>query len=227
MTTLTSSSQIFANQQSGLGTVGGFFKFNDGTLYGITNNHVIANANKCHIGDPVYLFDDDQTMIGTLVHWVTLDATKVNFLDIALFQVADGINFSWLLPTGTGMPVLLEPPTPNDQVYMVLPDGSKRTGKITNPAIGFNTSFNLCGTDFSFTGLIEIQSNDTKPFAEHGNSGSLIFNSNHNIIGVMLGTNFTLTRGYAVPFKNGTTGIESVYNLSITGSVAMPQDDQA
>ena len=54
MNGLNSSSLIFANETSGLGTVGGFFKLPDGEIYGITNNHVIANANKCHINDPIF-----------------------------------------------------------------------------------------------------------------------------------------------------------------------------
>jgi hypothetical protein len=228
MTTIKNSSQVYANAKSGLGTVGGFFKFpGDNGVYGITNNHVIANANKCHVGDPIYLFgDDDPPMIGTLQYWVTLDANKINYLDIALFKLAEGFEAGWLLPVGNSMPQALEVPVNNDRVYMILPDGSQRNGTITNPVISFNKSFTLCGTDFSFTGLIEIKSADSPPFSKHGESGSLILNSKNNIIGVLLGTNFDQTRSYAVPFMNGKVGISGVYNLSITGSPAITPEDE-
>jgi len=226
MTMIKSSSQIFANAKSGLGTVGGFFKFpGDPAIYGITNNHVIANANKCHKGDPVYAYGSKAQPIGTLQCWVSLDADHVNYLDIALFKVASGVDVSWLLPAGKAMPQAMEAAVNDDEVYMVLPDGSQRMGKVTDPAIDHNQAFTLCNIDFSFTGLIEIQPPDDQPFSKHGESGSLIFNSRNNIIGVLLGTNFDLSRSYAVPFVNGKTGILGTYQLIITGGPAAAPEE--
>lgn len=212
MTVLNSSTQIFANDDSGVGTVGGFFKFKDEGIFGITNNHVIANANDCNIGDAVFQFGTNQ-LIGTLQHWVTLESAKVNYLDIALFKLDDSVVINWVLPNGSSTPGGIVAAGPNDNVSMVLPDGSVRTGKVTVAIINHNMPFLLCGKKFSFTGLIEIKSDDGSAFSEEGNSGSLIYTAGNNIVGVLLGTNSTTTLSYAVPFENGKFGISAVYKL--------------
>ncbi len=152
---LNSSTQIFANNDSGVGTVGGFFKFKDEGIFGITNNHVIANANDCNIGDAVYQYGTN-ALIGTLQHWVTLESSKVNYLDIALFKLYDSVQLNWVLPDGSATPGEIVATRTNDKVSMLLADGSVRTGKVTVANIAHNMPFNLCGKKFSVFYLLII-----------------------------------------------------------------------
>jgi len=214
MSSLSSSSQIFANDDSGTGTVGGFFKFNGNDIYGITNNHVIANANNCHVGDPVFRYGDNEK-IGTLHYWVTLNQNQVNYLDVALFKIDDEIEIEWLLPEGIDQPGDFDIAKNDENVYMMLQDGSRKQGKVTLATINFNIPFVLCEKKFSFSDLIEIKSIEGTPFSVPGQSGSIIFNNANSILGILLGTNSTTTKSYAIPFINRNRGIKQVFDLSL------------
>lgn len=82
---MLNNSSIYRDPALGFGCVGGFFRFPaQNTIYGISNNHVIADFNNCQVGDPV--FDIDNQQVGGLTHWISLDRRGINYIDAALFE---------------------------------------------------------------------------------------------------------------------------------------------
>lgn len=192
----------------GTGSVGGFFSMG-GTAarYGISNNHVVANLNNCHVGDPIHSDDLDQ-QIGTLSHWIPLkgrnETDKINYFDMGLFKLDPAIELSWQMGNDTiAKPAGFIEPRAEGNVYMMIGNGSSKKGKITKSYINHVMEFDLCGKPFLFTKLIEIAPLEGSSFSVPGDSGSIILSSSHYIVGLLLGTNSDATRSYAVPFVEG------------------------
>lgn len=216
---LLSSTKIFANVTSGAGTVGGFFRSGDSTIYGISNNHVIANANNCHVNDAIFISGGPNANqnIGALQTWVTLNGNAVNYLDTAFFKIDNNVQTQWLMPNGVAAPNGFALPVDNQSVFMMLDNNTARQGTITTAMVNYNLTFDLCGSPFKFSHLMEIAATDGSPFSVPGQSGSIIFDQDNAIIGLLLGTNPTTTRSYAIPFMTGDvgTGILDVYDLQV------------
>lgn len=201
---MLTSSVIYPNGIYGRGTLGGFFSFpGNQTIYGITNNHVIANINHCQINDPVY--DESGTVVGNLSHWKILnDNNGLNLMDVALFEYNGAAGPPrWRLPAGVREPRGFLPSVYRGHVYMVLSDNRIRRGYISQRLTSSPIDFVLCGRHFLFTHLIEVISFDGGAFSLPGDSGSILFSSNHCVVGLIMGASLDNTRSYAVPFIEG------------------------
>lgn len=200
---MLNNSPIYQNKITGEGCVGGFFRFpNQPTLYGISNNHVIANLNNCAVGDRIFDLSDNE--IGTLSHWFNLDSSGTNFIDAALFRYTGNSPVGWRLMTDR----LIKPqgfiePRLRGRVYMMQSDNMPRIGWISKPFTNTVMNFRLSGQNFSFSHLVEITPFDGRPFSVAGNSGSIIMSSNHFIVGLLLGIETGGIKAYAIPFVNG------------------------
>ena len=155
----------------GHGTVGGWMKDKGGTtVYGLSNNHVIAAINNGQVGDPIL---QGPITIGTLLTWINLKPMpQPNKADIALFKLAVGQRPQW------------DPQRPAGSVgatqgMRVYKKGA-RSGLTNGIVTGVNGALNveLHGRMFHFEGLVAIQG-DSGAFSEHGDSGSLVFSVNH------------------------------------------------
>lgn len=205
---MNNNTKIKRDGNCGIGSVGGFFSMPGmPARYGISNNHVVANLNNCRVGDPIQSDHPDQ-QIGTLSHWIPLkgrnEADKINYFDMGLFKLDPGIELSWRMENNTvSRPAGFIEPRAEGYVYMMLDDGSCKKGRITKSYINHLMEFDLCGSPFLFTKLIEIAPLEGSHFSVPGDSGSIILSSSHYIVGLLLGTNSDATRSYAVPFVEG------------------------
>lgn len=196
------------------GTLGGFFTFGGKDIFAISNNHVIADLNNCSVGDPIFKAGS-QVKIGTLQYWIKLNYKK-NYLDIALFKISPDVKPWWKLPeTSVIYPDSIEEGVENQIVYMIKNDGSIKKGKISTLFIDEEIIFMHSGKKFPFTGLTEINPLDGGPFAIPGESGSLVFSEDHNVLGVLIGTKSDQSRSYYVPFIHENLGIDEKYQLEI------------
>ena len=93
------NTSIIRDGNCGAGCVGGFFTMgNSPDIYGISNNHVIANLNDCRVGDLIR-HEASGLTAGELSHWVPLkthnDNDKINQIDMALFRIEQGETLQW------------------------------------------------------------------------------------------------------------------------------------
>jgi hypothetical protein len=211
---LPTGTQIYHNAARGAGSLGGFFTFGDNDIFALSNNHVIADANNCRVGDPIYK-SGSKIQIGTVYCWITLDPKNMNYIDIALAKLDSSMQPLWRMPQGVVQPAGFAEAADGTPVYMVLSDRRINTGIVSRQSIDFPIEFNFGNIIFPFTSLIEIRSIDGGSFSVPGDSGSIIFDNSHNVIGVLIGTSADTTKSYAIPFINGDTGIKSVYDLEI------------
>ena len=213
MTIINNSMQICRQGATEAGSLGGFFTFGGKDIFGISNNHVLANFNECSVGDKIYK-SGSQMMIGTLQYWIKLNDQK-NYLDVALFKLAPGILPCWNIPGSTVAPGIIRSGTPGEKVYIVKNDGTKKGGEISTLFISNMITFTLSGNAFPFTGLTEITPLGGQPFSVEGESGSVIFSESHDILGILIGTIEDGSRSYYVPFIHDNMGIKAVYNLKV------------
>lgn len=209
---MQTSSVIYRYGNNGRGILGGVFNMG-GELYGLSNNHVIADINACNVGDPI--FDASGAVIGSLSHWVVLNSpTGLNLVDVALFRFNASTPATWVLAQpGVSKPTSFATPVQDGYVYIVRSDGSTRSGYISIPYTSQALDFILCDSHFLFTHLIEITPFDNEPFAVPGDSGSVAFSNYNNMaIGVVMGSAKGGIKGYAAPFVNG---ILNYYPLTI------------
>jgi hypothetical protein len=209
---MLSNSTIYRNGNCGRGSVGGFFHMagDEAGIYGISNNHVIANINNCSVGD--FIFDGANRQIGNLDYWISLNSDDMNYIDAALFKYTDNNVPMWRLPNNLAKPNGFIDPRVRGQVYMMLENNERNWGVISNSYINYVVEFTLCGEKFSFSYLIEITPLGGNPFSIPGESGSIIMSSNDCIVGLLMGTNSDATRSYAVPFIDG---ILNYFSLNI------------
>ena len=202
------NSRIIRDGICGPGSVGGFFTMgNSDQIYGITNNHVAANLNNCNVGDAI-LFEEDRRAIGFLSHWVILKTSteieRLNQIDVALFRLNPNLTPRWIIgDRSLPGPLGFIEPRQGGRVYMASADGRHRSGRITKTYTNHVLQFYLCGRPFLFTRLVEVTPISDSPFSQGGDSGSVVFSSNHYIVGIILGANSDRTRSYLIPFVDG------------------------
>lgn len=195
------------------GTLGGFFTFGGKDIFAISNNHVIADLNNCSVGDPIFKAGSE-VQIGTLQYWIKLNYKK-NYLDVALFKILPEVKPWWKLPGAKIYPDSIEEGVEGQTVYMVKNDGSIKKGEISTLFIDEEIIFTHSGKNFPFTGLTEIKPLGGKPFSIPGESGSLVFNEDDNVLGVLIGTKKDQSKSYYVPFIHDNVGIDEKYQLEI------------
>jgi len=200
---MINNSKITRSGNCGIGSVGGFFTFpSSSTIYGISNNHVVANLNSCAVGDTIT--DAFNNPIGKLTNWFILNSPgQVNYLDAALFELTPGPPpISWQMNGDVTKPKGFIEPRTNGGVYMITPRGTQM-GVITQTYTNQLMNFQLCNQPFLFTHITEIAPKQKAPFSIPGESGCIVFSSNQCIVGLIIGTNLDGSRSYAIPFVDG------------------------
>ena len=163
----------------GWGTLGGFFKrINDSSLYGLSNAHVIANANNTSRGDNCIY--SSNIIAGELFNWFTLNPPPaINIMDAALFRVDPTLRPIWV-PNKPSKSLV--GPKVNLNVY--------KYGKTTDFTEGKIKSYNgsakviLNGKLYYFSGIMAIRS-ASGHFNKPGDSGSIVLTLGHHMVGLV------------------------------------------
>ena len=210
---LQSNSPIKRENTNELGRLGGFFQFDQepGVIYGISNNHVIANRNQCKQGD--IICDMKNQPVGALSDWIRLNINSANDTEFALFKINPGTPPVWNLwdqysgkkPFGFKSPVVNM-----NVVYPV--NGKLKNGIIQS--INTRTQINWMGDEYQFTNCIKIVAEDNSEFSDHGDSGGSLFTHDNYLVGIILGIKTDHSATYAIPFENN---ILNYYDLKIYG----------
>ncbi|MEX2092438.1 MAG: hypothetical protein WD971_07160 [Pirellulales bacterium] len=159
----------------------------------LTNNHVIANENGNAIGSPVVqpgTLDGGKKstgLVGELGKFITLRASGVNFVDAAVGDLYDDVDFD---PRRIGNLGNLT----GQADVMTLPRLSTvyKVGRTTGQTKGRITAFDLDNVlveydlgDLRFDNQIEIEGTGNKAFSDAGDSGSLIVDDQLRAIGLL------------------------------------------
>ena len=155
------------HNNSSRGTLGGVYtKDGDNFLYGLSNNHVIANLNNANVGDVIR--DAQNREIGQLYRWIKLHPYPVaNGIDAAIFRFRPDNRGKWVpfKPTGYANPVI------NLRVYKNGAASDVTYGWVK----GYNGSvkINHNGVWYKFNGVISIRG-VSADFNLPGDSGSVV-----------------------------------------------------
>ena len=150
---------------------------NMGKAYLLSNNHVLAASNVAHVGDPitqpgkhdVAILERDT--IAFLHRWVPL-SKKVNFVDAAIAEIKDGVNWSSHVA-----PYVSQIGYPEDFINPTLGMRVEKTGRTTGYTTGTIISINqTVKVDYGKTGLLLFkQQICTTNMSQGGDSGSCLF----------------------------------------------------
>jgi hypothetical protein len=168
------------------GTLGCFVRDKDEDVRILSNNHVLADENQAKAGDPIIQpgsFDGGKRStdtIGSLDRFVRLKVRSSNKVDCATCTVDDGVDFDSVRLRGGGS---VRDVQPNDGSV----DEVEKLGRTTGHTLGTVTAFELDNVvvaydigNVRFDDQIEIESTESSPFSDGGDSGSLIFTSEGN-----------------------------------------------
>jgi hypothetical protein len=175
------------------GTLGCFVRsHDDGSVLILSNNHVLANENKAKKGDHILQpghFDggqDPAQKVGELLRFVRLKKAGANFVDGAVASIDGEIKFDQRTLTGLGKLVGLGDPVLADD------DAVGKVGRTTGTTKGRVTAFELdnvvvgYGIGYlKFDGQVEIEGDDSGPFCQGGDSGSLIVDAGHRAVALL------------------------------------------
>jgi hypothetical protein len=158
----------------------------DGKIYLVSNNHVLANANRGAVGDPIVqpaMFDGGnpaKDSIATLFSWVTIDPSGPNFVDCAAARVTnaaalrpDFVQFANGGPNPSYFRVGTKPSLPGPRLGKCGRTTEVKAGRLV--AQDATLVVRMGGRRFVFRHQIEI-ANEKWSFSEDGDSGALVWN---------------------------------------------------
>jgi hypothetical protein len=179
-----------AHHRSTAGTLGFFARRNDDGAVGfVSNNHVLALGDRGAAGDAIlHPAPHDggahpRDVIGHLDGSYPRLAQSTAPVDCAFARIAPGVDYDpWLLDPGEKLS--------NGTMNVEEVANVGKVGRTTGITLGSISAFDLDGVmvDYPFgtvrfSGQIEVQSANGKPFARGGDSGSLVFSrpGNHPV----------------------------------------------
>jgi hypothetical protein len=173
------------------GTLGGFVRDDTGKTFLLSNNHVIANSNAAQQRDAVLQpgpYDNGippSDRIAAVVRWIELDKLNPNRLDCAIAQLDDGIRYEMAELAGVSVNPTYDPE--GQTVWKVGRTSGRRAGRVSavevdNLVLRYEALGNI-----QFNGQLEIESTEPDPFAEPGDSGSLVVSDSGHAIGLLFG----------------------------------------
>ncbi|MEZ5018361.1 MAG: hypothetical protein R2800_14975 [Flavipsychrobacter sp.] len=195
MSILYNSTRIFRQAGGYAGRVGGFFTMHgqQDKVFGISNNHVIANLNNCAQGDIICINNAAKSEVGSLFLWYNLKLHETNTLDAAFFELNNNYQAAWNMPAHIINPTGMRAPMVGENVYMNIYEDAgggaampSRLGRIVQQ-VAAPLIFSFHGTTVYYQNLYEIHSINYNPFSCSGDSGSLVFSYDHNVIGILIG----------------------------------------
>ena len=196
------------------GTLGGFVTSrgkNDVLI--LSNNHVLADENRCKVGDAILQPGDidggkkQADQVAKLLKFIPLSSAKPNTLDCATAKLLDGIEWDVDRLTGLGRLAGLSdrPLEPGLRVAKV--------GRTTGLTRGRISAFELDDLaivydmgNIIFDDSLEIESTTSRPFSDGGDSGSLIVDAEKKAVAQLFAGSDIGGRGnmgvtYATPIR--------------------------
>ncbi|MFA5264037.1 MAG: hypothetical protein WC378_09420 [Opitutaceae bacterium] len=167
------------------GTIGFFGRGrgDDTNIYLISNNHVLANINGGKVGDPIYqpsVYDHGTAAdaIATLFRWVIISPTEPNVLDCASAIVRDAASVRYdFVQFIKGVPsnftIDTEPSDPGQRLGKCGRSTEVKAGRLQS--VDATIVVDMGGWNAVFRNQIEI-ADETDPFSDDGDSGSLVWN---------------------------------------------------
>lgn len=193
------------------GTLGAFVRQGSRTCV-LSNNHVLANENVAHVGDPILQRSTlDGGTLGTqqvavLADWVPLQmGFGSNREDAAIAELMPGVAFD---PGelrglgGSGQRLAGVAPLVGGLVHKIGRTTGITTGRITaievdNVVVGYDRG------NARFDGAVEIESAGPGPFSDGGDSGSLIVDENWHAVALLFaGSDAGGSNGLGVTYAN-------------------------
>jgi hypothetical protein len=178
------------------GTLGCFVAHlagSDRAVLFLSNNHVLANENKAKNGDAIVQPGTADhgakpaDVIGSLERFVRLQKNATNLMDAAVALLANGLDPSPMI-TGVGkISGLDEDLSEGRSVFKV----GRTTGLTEGKVSAFEFDHIVAGYDMGnlkFDNLIEIEGVKDQPFAQGGDSGSLVVNEKAQALGLVFAT---------------------------------------
>ena len=198
------------------GTLGGFVRSrgkNDVLI--LSNNHVLANENRCRIGDTVLQPGSvdgggrPADRVATLQKFVALTKAKANLVDCATAKLVADIEFDLDRLTGLGTLAGLSDRAldPGLRVAKVGRTTGVRRGRISAFEIdGLVIDYGRVTGNLIFDDTLEIDSTTSLPFSDGGDSGSLIVDADKKAVAQLFGGSDQGGRGklgvtYATPIR--------------------------
>lgn len=179
------------------GTIGGFFRDQDGDLVALSNNHVFADENRCKEGDLIYqpgradsgasaipnpIWNTDTSALpyfATLKKWSVLAAQNTH--DSAIAKVHESFIPDMINPVYPHMDMRMAG-VRDAASKMMAQKAGRTTGYTTGQVMGVKASFTI-GYD-----TIDARFNDCIVFtnmSQPGDSGSIIFDMEMYAIGLL------------------------------------------
>jgi hypothetical protein len=193
------------------GTLGAFVRSrDDGSVLILSNNHVLANENKARKGDAILQpghFDGGQNpaqKVGELLRFVRLKKAGANLVDCAVASIDGDIKFDQRTLTGLGKLAGL------GDAVLAENDAVGKVGRTTGTTKGRVSAFELDNVAveydigvLKFDNQIEIESTDSSPFSQGGDSGSLIVDTNRRAVALLFaGSDQGGSNGQGLTFAN-------------------------
>jgi len=179
------------NQFTMAGTFGALVRDAGGTLYILSNNHVLADENQLPLGAPVFqpgVLDGgspNTDQIAQLTRFVGLDPTSSNLVDCAIAAVSDPRQVSDAI-LQIGQPQGVGDATKDMVVQKFGRATDYRAGRVTMVDTDVNMQYH--SHSYKFSGQMIIVSLDSQPFSNDGDSGSLIVERGSNMaVGLLIG----------------------------------------
>lgn len=159
------------------GTVGGFFNLS-GEVYGLSNNHVIAQLNNAQKGDQIIYSGNIEA--GILHNFIQLlPPPAFNSMDAALFKVTNGTRVSW------------HPVNPNQWIGPKIGTAVYKVGQATGltygaiTGTGASAKVRLGDHVYQFQDVVMIKGTNGH-FNSTGDSGSVVLTSaGHNMVALV------------------------------------------
>jgi hypothetical protein len=193
------------------GTLGCFASDPAGRIGIVSNNHVIANEDEGSDGDDIVqpgpkdggAVPDD--VVATLAgSYPKLKTRGEKTVDCAFGHLIDGVNFDpFALTDGDRLEPVVDEIKRRDRVSKV--------GRTTGRTEGIISAFDVDdlvidypngGFSVMFDNQIEIESTQTTPFSDRGDSGSVVFNRRFRPIGLLFATSLDRGLTWANPMQN-------------------------
>lgn len=210
------------------GTVGGLVRDKEsGNIVILSNNHVLADSNEATVGDPILqpgpaddgTFPDDQ--IGKLTRFVSIDFGEEaeNRLDGAIATPMNPNDVLWNTKN-------IGPETPKEARFLTEDDLGlivQKTGRTTEHTQGFiqalfatiQVKYDVFLTATFVDQIIISQSPGEKDFSNGGDSGSLVYDSNNKVIGLLFAGSEGTTEEPATTIVNPINFALSQLNIDL------------
>lgn len=210
------------------GTIGGFFKDRNGQVVMLSNNHVLAAINrgvKGHVALQPGVHDDknwSNNVVGNLTYYRPLVGPKglsfdaVKWAGIVGYNLEDSAIASIASPSSIDLsyPVIGNPAGFRDNIN--IGEVVQKVGRTSEYTTG-----NVVATDAVVTvnyGIANYLFKDqivTSGMAQGGDSGSILFDMNRNMVGLLFAGSDAMTIFNKIAYPRATYGLEIINNNQI------------